>query len=175
MLKTPLLFLIFPFLCCAQKQIILTQNYNFLSVDGEVGTLKQSNDTLYELKCYIDQPCQPIPSKHYKILSVKRISEFTIIKLEDLDTIPLTMNPYPATRFSVLALKNLNGNQLGCLSLQMGLTKEQLDTVQVEVQLLKDKFFFTFFSDNYLKELSSLKKVTTKSEALEIIEFAKSG
>lgn len=174
MIKTFLLFLIFPFFGCSQKHTILSQNYNFLAVDGEVGTLKQSNDTLYQLKCYINQPCQPRPSGHSRILSVKRMSDFIILKLESLDTIPLSIDPYPPTRFSVAAIKKIDSNQLGYLVLQPGLTKEQLDTVQTKIQSLKDKFFFTFFSDNYLKKLSSLKKITTKNEALEIIEVARS-
>jgi hypothetical protein len=63
---------------------------------------------------------------------------------------------------------------MGYLPLVLGLTKKQLDTIKTNIHSLKDKFFFTFYSDSYLKEISRLKKVTTKSEAMEIIEASKS-
>lgn len=174
MLKTLLFLLILPFLGCSQGLKVLPQDYSFLVTDGEVTKLRQSNDTLYELKCNIDRPCQPRPSSHYKILSSNKTGEFIILKLERLDTIPLTTNPYPATRYQVLALKMSNEKELGYLPLTLGLTRQQLDTARTDITTLKEKFFFTFFSDDYLKELSSLKKVTTKAEANNIIEVAKS-
>ncbi len=174
MLKILLILLLLPLLACSQRQKVLPQDYNFLVTDGTVKKLYQSNDTLYEKKCYTDRPCQARPSFHYKILSSNKTGEFLILKLERLDTIPLTTNPYPATRYQVLALKTSDDKELGYLPLTLGLTKQQLDTLQTDVSSLKEKFFFTFFSDSYLKELSNLKKVTTKYEADQIIEIAKS-
>jgi hypothetical protein len=174
MRKTVIILLLLPFIGCSQGQKSLLQDYSFLVTDGEVTKLHQSNDTLYELKCYIDRPCQPRPATHYKILSSNTTGEFVILKLERLDTIPLTTDPYPATRYSVLALKTTDNKELGYLPLTLGLTRRQLDTIKTDIPLLKDKFFFTFFSDTYLKELSALKKVTTKDEVMEIIEATKS-
>lgn len=159
---------------CSQGQKILEQDFSFLLTDGEVTKLHQSNDTLFELKCYIHQPCQPNAEKHYKIHSSIKSGVFVILKLEQLDSIPLTTNPYPVTRYSVLAIKAINNKQLGYLPLVVGLTKQQLDTVRANAQSLQDKFFFTLFSDTYLIELSELKKVSTKDNAMEIIETMKS-
>jgi len=174
MLKALLGFLLLSFVVYSQKQKVLPQDYSFPGTDSGVMKLHQSNDTLYELRCYVDRPCYPEPKKHYKIISARKIEEFTILKLEQLDTIPLTTDPYPATRYSVLALKNIDNNQLGYLPLSLGLTRQQLDTVQTDAQSLKGKFFFTFFSDSFLKELAQLKKVTTKDEAQQIFEAFKS-
>ncbi|HEY1019103.1 MAG TPA: hypothetical protein VGE25_08905 [Sediminibacterium sp.] len=174
MLKTLLFLLILSILGCSQGQIVLRQDYSFLVTDGEVTKLRQSNDTLYELKCYIDRPCHPRPSSHYKILSSNNTGELIILKLEQLDTIPLTTDPYPATRYQVLALKISDEKELGYLPLTLGLTRQQLDTIKTNIPALNDKFFFTFYSDTYLKELSKLKNVTTKSEVNEIIEVANS-
>ncbi len=174
MIKTIFIFLLIPFSSCSQKQAALQQNFSFPVTDGEVTTLNQSNDTLYELKCYIDKPCQPRPEKHYKILSSNTSGAFTIFKLEQLDTIRITSDPYPLTRYSVLALKNADNKQLGYLILNFRLTKEQLDTVNTGASLLKDKFFFTFFSKDYLKELALLKKVTTKEDVALIIATMRS-
>jgi hypothetical protein len=55
-----------------------------------------------------------------------------------------------------------------------GLTKQQIDIVRIDTNSLNDMFFFTSYSDSYLKELSTLKKVTTKSQVLEIMEVVKS-
>lgn len=54
------------------------------------------------------------------------------------------------------------------------MTIQEIDTVHVAESSLKDLFFFTYFSDTYLKELSGFKKVTTKEQAVEIIEAMKS-
>lgn len=174
MLKILLLLLLLPFLACSQTEKVLQQDYSFLVTDGGVTKLHQSNDTLYEKKCYIDRPCQARPSSHYKILSSNKTGEFLILKLERLDTISLTTDPYPATRYQVVALKTSGDKELGYLPLSLGLTKHQLDTLKTDISSLEEKFFFTFFSDTYLKELSNLKKVNTKNEADEIIEIAKS-
>ncbi len=173
MRKSLFIFLLLPLISCSQEQKILLQDYSFLVTDGEVTKLHQSNDTLYELKCYIDQPCQTRPATHFKILSSNKTGGFVILKLERLDTIPLTTNPYPATRYSVLALKTTDSKKLSYLLLNLGLTKQQLDTVKTDIALLKDKFFFTFFSDSYLKDLSALKKVATKDEVMGIVETTK--
>ena len=170
MLRTLILFLIFPFSGCSQNQKILAQDYNFLVTDGEISKFHQSNDTLYELHCYIDLHCQPQIENHYKIISSQKIRNFTIVKLEGLDTIPLTTDPYPKTRYSVVIFKDINDKELGYFDLLHGLTKQELSSVKVDADSLKDKFFFTYYSDSYLKELSSLKKVSTKNQVLEITD-----
>ena len=96
-----------------------------------------------------------------------------ILNLERLDTIPLTNEPYPEDRYYVMALKNLTDKQLGYLPLVYSVRKNQLDTIQVNTQTLEDKFFFTYYSTSYLKELSALKKLATKDEASRIIQAAR--
>lgn len=174
MTKTLTILLLFPFFVHSQYQKILLQDYNFLGVDGEVRTLRQSNDTLYVLKCYIDRPCQPKPSNHYKIISSTKEFGIIILKLEGLDTISLTTDPYPVSRYSTLALKDVDSNKLGYLPIDFGFTKTQIDTLHTNIPLLRNKFFFTFFSNEYVKKLSHLKKITTKKEVLELIELSKS-
>lgn len=174
MSRTLILLLLLPLVSRSQGQRILQQDYSFLVADGEVTKLHQGNDTLYELEGYIDRPCRKQPAKHYKIISSHTTGEFVILKLELFDTIPLTTDPSPTAQCSILILKDIDNKRLGCLPLAWDLTREQLDTVQTNVDSLKNKFFFTFFSDTYLKELAALKKVTTKEEAMEIIEAFKS-
>jgi hypothetical protein len=174
MQKTLLILLLPLFVSCSQRQKLLLQDYSFLLTDGEITKLHQSNDTLYERKCYIDQTCRDKPAAHYKILSSNKTGDFFILKVEKLDTIPLTTNPYPVTRYSVLVLKTIDNKELGYLKIPGGLTRQQLDIIGIDIPSLKSKFSFTFFSDTYLKELSALKTVTTKNDANKILETAKS-
>ena len=174
MAKTLLVFLSLFFSGYLQGQKLLLQDYSFLLINGTVTKLHQSNDTLYELKCYVDRPCLYKPAKHYRVLSSDRRGDFVLLNVERLDTIPLTSDPYPAARYSVLAFKSVNDKQLGYLPLVFSVTKQQLDTIQINVQSLEDKFFFTYFSDNYLREFSALKKLTTKDEVSRLIEALKS-
>lgn len=172
MLRTVGLFLLLPFFGCSQHKEILVQDYHFLVSDGEVSTLHQRNDTLYEL--HSSDYSSSMVQKHFKIVSARQINEFTILKLERLDTFSLRMDPYPTTRYSVSLFKNIDSTKMSYLETVIsGLTKQEIDTVQVSEQSLNDLFFFTYYSDIYLKELSGLKKVTTKEEALEIMEAMK--
>jgi hypothetical protein len=173
MIKTLTILLLLPFIVHSQSQKILFQDYSFLGIDGEVRTLRQSSDTLYELKCYIDRPCLVKPQNHYKILSSAKEIGIIILKLERLDTISMTTDPYPAARYLILALKEVDNKKLGYLPINYGLTKTQIDTVHTDVQLLRNNFFFTFFSSEYIKELALLKKITTKEQVMEIIELFK--
>ena len=171
MRKLSITLLLFILLGCSQSQvpIILAQDYNFLLPDGEITKLRQSNDTLYEYKCYVDQPCHFKPETHHKIISSSKTGDFTILKLEWLDTIPLKDQFCPDKRFSIMALKNIDKNQFGYPHPFHCLTRKQLDTTQINSLPLNDRTFLTYFSDSYLKELSALKKVSTKSEVKEIM------
>lgn len=174
MRKTLFILLFIQFVSCSKGQKLFFEDYSFLLTDGEVTKLHQSNDTLYSLKCYFNIPCQPKPELHSKILSSEKKQDYIILKQEALDTIPLTTNPYPATRYSLVAIKLIDNKKLGFTSLASGLTKQQIDTIHTDFKSLNEKFFFTFFSDTYLIELSSLKKITTKQEVQEILDAFKS-
>lgn len=151
----------------------LPQDYSFLGLDGEVTKLRQQNDTLYELKCYSYKPCVDRLGKRFKILSSAIKDNITVLKLERLDSIPLTTDPFPATRYSVLVLKDVGQKQLGYLPLRQGLTKGQIDTLQAASSSFKESFFLTFFSDAALNDFNSLKRITTKKEAEEILSGIK--
>jgi hypothetical protein len=167
-LLIPVLFI--PLMSCSQNQKILSQDYSFLVNDGIISKLHQSNDTLYGLHCYVDSPCDSEPDDRHKILSAKKVKYFTIVKLESLDTISMTSDPYPKTRYSVVIFKDINDKELGYIDFLHGLTKQELSSVKVDTDSLKDKFFFTYYSDTYLKELTALKRVTTKKQVLEITD-----
>lgn len=169
MLKLFWLFVLIPGAALAQSKKVLSQSYSFLLIDNEVKKYTQSNDTLYQYHCYVNKPCVPKAEDHYKILSRTNLGEFVVVKMEKLDTLKLTTEPYPAKRYVVMAFKNINSLKAGMLELRFGLSKKQLDTVKVTEAFLKDKFFITLFSETYLQQLAKLKPLTTRQEALDIM------
>ena len=158
MRKILFILLFIQLVSCSKGQKLFFEDYSFILTDGGITKLHQSNDTLYSLKCYTNKQCQPKPESHSKILSFEKKQDYIILKQEALDTIPLTTNPYPATRYSLIAIKLIGKKQLGFTSLASGLTKQQIDTIHTDFKSLNEKFFFTFFSDTYLIEFSLLKK-----------------
>ncbi|MBD1392241.1 hypothetical protein [Mucilaginibacter glaciei] len=154
-------------------QRIFHDDYFMVSVD-DTKMYRQSNDTLYLFKCSPDfKPFFNIrPSSHFKILSHQLISGYSILKLERLDTIQLTTDPYPLTRYQVLAFNTITADTTGQLTLFKGLTKKQLD--EVNIPNLTGKFFSTLISRTYKKKLEVLKSVVTKQDAATIIATLKS-
>ncbi len=174
MYKTLFYLLLISLIGCAKGQFNLKQDYKFIGIDGEVRKLHKRNDTIYLYKCFIDRPCIENSREHYKIVSSITDNEITVFKLEKLDSLQMTNDPYPETRYSLLILKNISNKELGVLQQNFGLTKNQIDTLHiVDAKLFKDKFFFTFFSDVYYNELFALKKIITKTDAEEVVEEIK--
>lgn len=174
MVQASYISLLLLLISCSQNKTILKQDYNFLVVDGEIAKLHQHADTLFELKCYVGRPCLDMYQKRFKILSSIQTGNIVIIKAERLDTIPFTRDPYPDARYRVVAFKSVDKKKLGYLVLKAGITREEMDTLHTDVTSLDDKFFYTFFSDEYLKELRNLKPISTINDANKIIETANS-
>lgn len=149
--------------------VVLEEEYSFLLTDGELRKIRQSNDTLYEYSGFTGVPRNDTHTWHYKIIDSHKSGELTILKLENLDKIPLKEELCSGKRFTILVLKSLDTNQLryhtpfGCL------TRKQLDTTQISSLPVTDRTFITFFSDSYLKKLAAFRKVSTWADVKEII------
>lgn len=173
MYKTLAVLILLPFAALSQSQKMLQEDYNFPVADLEVNRLTQVADTLYELNCYADRACRPKPSKYYKILSSERKNDFTILKMERLDPASTATDPHALNRYYVTALMTGDKKRLGYLPLGMSLTKKELDNFKADADSLKEKFFYTYFSESYLKELSAFKKISTRAHAEEVLESFK--
>ncbi len=156
---------------CAQQ--ILKDDYYMVSVD-DTKLFRQSNDTIYLYKCSPDFIQLPHlkASDHYKILNINTTSNFSILKLEKLDSIQLTTDPYPLKRYCVLILKDINYKTSGQLMLYRGLSREDLN--KVKIPDLSNKFFSTLISESYKKELIKLKPILVKQDVDVIIQDLKS-
>lgn len=155
-------------------QVVLEHDYSFLGIGGGIAKLHQGHDTLYFIRCTIERECGNDHSARYRILSSSTIEEFIALKLERLDSIPLSADPYPKARFVIWGLNNLNLDKLGLLQMNEGLTRKQIDTTNVTADELRKSFFFTYLSDRYLKRLSTLEDVKTKEDAIAIVDETES-
>ena len=154
-------------------QKTLTEDYYFIVMDGEVTKLAQSNDTLYQYHCYIDKPCVLKPEEHYKILGVAINAGKYLFRLEQLDTISLTAEPYPENRYSVLVLKRLDSNRIAYIEQQFRLSKKAVTTDFIDSFHVEDRFGFTYFSKTYYASLSKWKPISTKTQVEDIIGLFK--
>jgi len=68
----------------------------------------------------------------------------------------------------------MDEKHLGYLPIAGGLTKNQLDDFSVNRDSLSQKFFYTFYSHNFIKTFNSLKEITSKNEANRIVKLMKS-
>lgn len=141
--------------------------------DGEIKKLRQSNDTLYEYTSVLYSHSHFKLEAYYKIISSSKTGDFTILKLERLDTIPLNDQLCPGKQFSIMALKGIDSNKLEFPHPFHCLTRKQLDTCQINNLPLKGRTCLTYFSDSYLRELSTFRKVLVESDVKEIMNAIK--
>lgn len=169
--------------CPAQGQTFLTQDYHFIGRGIGTTTLRQSHDTLYLFQDYpagfAGKPYSTSRTKragqHYKIIAASRSGKFDVLKVEQLDTLALTSEPYPETRYSLVVLHHESDKAVGYLSRRIGSTKAAIDTAKMSANALRTGFYFTYFSAAYMKELAGLKKISTKEQAQEIFDEVKNG
>ncbi|MGQ7458493.1 hypothetical protein ACTGU6_11310, partial [Streptococcus suis] len=91
--------------------------------------------------------------------------------LELLDSAYLNRIGTNERKYSVLAIEKVDNKTINFLPVSKNLTKQQLDTLQINSKLLKTKYSLTFYSDKYLAELSLLKKITTNEDIQAIMKF----
>lgn len=111
----------------------------------------------------------------YRIIRIETAAPITVLYLESLDSITLSTDPYPANRFSLLAINKSDSNKIGYLDLNRGFTRADIDTMRLDPLSLKDKFFFSWYGNRYLKVLSVNRKMKTKEDAQSILDLVKSG
>jgi hypothetical protein len=165
MFRILLIFLFAPFGGNTQIKKLLLEDYSFPSSDGSIGKMRQSNDTLYVLSYNGDRPAYQKPASRYKIIAEMHLSDFSVWKLEQLDSVVLSKDPFPDARFSVLALKNFNNKKLTYTPLAFELTRTQVDSFDIDVKSMNSPFYFTFFSDTYVTELGLLKTLSVIKDA----------
>jgi hypothetical protein len=148
---------------------VFKEPYYFIGPD-EMHVYKQSHDTLYTSTTFSLQSTNIKKYKsHYKIWDViEKSTDYIVLKLENLDSIPLTTEPYPEDRFRISFYKKKNKNELLLLRDISHLTKEAMINYNIDSIQLENNFGMSLYSLSYMKELLRLKKVKTKNDAEEI-------
>jgi hypothetical protein len=161
-----------------QADVILEQPYSFIIADGEISRVQQHSDTLQwpHGRLYDAVQTENLAaldwevSRQYKVWSAYPKDSLWYLALERLDSIPLSIDPLPEDRFSVIALHKGNGQQIGIVQLATGLNTEALDSLLNGAIERKEWFLTTYFCDAKWKELGSLPAIKTKDEAFRIRE-----
>lgn len=145
---------------------IFKEPYYYVGSD-EMHVYKQSNDTLYKSNTFSLQPVNIKKyNAHYKIWDIiEKPQNLIAVKLESLDSIPLTTDPYPEDRFKLLLYKKISEKELLLIRDINHLKQEEMTTYNIDTIQTQNSYGMTLFSLSYLKQLSTLKKVKSKKDA----------
>lgn len=166
-MKLKLIFFLIILFNFSKSQKFIDQTYYFIGPD-EMNIYKQSNDTLYNYTSYsFQEPKKNDRIKmHFKILEnqkLKKDEEVFALKIERLDSIPLTTEPFPEDRFKILIYKKMD-NEIAMLNEKSGLTKTQIETYKVDTINYRNNFGLMYYSKNRMIEFSKLKKIKTSDD-----------
>ncbi|MCT3734859.1 hypothetical protein [Elizabethkingia anophelis] len=161
---------IFLFTCISflKSQNFIKEPYYIIGAD-EMYKLVQSNDTLYVLPTVSMKKIYPKKENykdHYRIWGVQSYKDKGfVLKLEKLDSIQLTNNPYPKERFNIWVYGKSSGKELPLEREYPQLTRKQMEEFPIQDSLFSNEYALTYFSESYMKELSKRKNVRTQKDA----------
>lgn len=149
----------------AQK-IFIKEPYYTIGSD-EMSYYYQSKDTLYVYNC--DQVITGKPKSkyvsHYKIWDViEKSPNYLAVKLETLDSLIMSENPYPENRFSINIFKRINTNELSLERRIWSLRNNEMKDYPIVDSLFVNDFGSVFFSQSYVERFSKLKEISTKDD-----------
>ena len=159
------LFILLPFF---KAQSFIKEPYYIIGPD-EMYKLVQSNDTLFVMPTF-NMKDLPLKKRnfhnHYKIWGVQSYKDKGfILKLEKLDSIQSTDNPYPEERFNIWVYGKSNEKELPLEREYFKLTRKQMEEFPIQDSLFSNEYALTYFSESYMKELSRRKNVRTQKDA----------
>ena len=168
MRKNILSFLLLGLFSLINSQIF-NEPYYFIGPD-EMHVYKQSHDTLYVSTTFSLELFNTKKYKsHYKIWeAIDKPTDFIAMKLESLDSIPLTTNPFPEDRFKISIYKRENEKEMRLVNEITHLTKEEMANYNIKVIQFKNNFGMSIYSASRMKELLKLKKVVNKKDVNKI-------
>jgi len=170
-MKKVILFFIANLVCFANAQRLINEPFYSMGSD-DMEYFYQSNDTLYVYKCnsVISKKPTSRPSNHYKILDIiEKPKNYFVVKIEKLDSLIMTKNPYPENRFSIHIFKKNGSKELTDERAIIQLTKNEIDNYPIQDSLFNNNFGSTYFSQTYMQEVSKLKKIESEEDAKKII------
>ena len=136
------------------SQNLLNEKYYFVN-GTELFGIKKSNDTIFEFKCNPNFNCSDRYRKKFKILKNKIIENKQILAIERIDSIPLSTNPIPADRYKIIGFEKIQKGKLKFINEAKTYTLDSLSAIPFEIEFLKDKFGFTYYTESFLTELET--------------------
>jgi hypothetical protein len=152
------------------SQSLLEENYYFVN-GTEIFGVKRSNDTIYQFKCRPDFVCSTY-RKTFKILKSKKVGEREILAIERLDSIKMSANPFPKDRYKIIGFERLEKGKLKIINETKKYTLDSLSKIKFDINLLNEKFGFTYYTKSFLTDLKTDYEITNK-QAKEILEKLK--
>ena len=152
------------------SQEVLNDDYYFVS-GKELTKIQKSNDTIYLYKCNSTFDCLDKYRNHFKILKSEEIENITLLKMERLDSIPMTTDPYPEDRFGIVRIEKLQNGVISYISDPKYYTNNSINNVILNKEYLEDRFGFSFYTKKFLTTLKM--DNITKNDARAILESAK--
>ncbi len=151
-----------------KSQSFIKEPYYIIGPD-EMYKLVQSNDTLYVMPTFNIKNLslkKENYQNHYKIWGVQLYKDKGfVLKLEKLDSIQLTDNPYPEERFNIWVYGIANEKELPLEREYPQLSRKQMEEFPIQDSLFSNEYALTYFSESYMKELSKRKNVRTQKDA----------
>ena len=83
------------------------------------------------------------------------IGQKEILAIERIRSIPLTTNPIPVNRYKIIGFEKIKKGKLKFINEVKTYTLESLSAIPFEIQFLKDKFGFTYYTESFLTELKT--------------------
>lgn len=171
--------LVSPFELFAQERAPFARGYFFInSSDREFTKIMVKNDSLYEWHGtaivngkYLSLETEDHPESTYKVLSTSTSQDVHLLRLESLDSVPLSSDPVPDTRFSVLVIRGITEDMVAYLPLQSGLTMKEVKAYATNSDEWEGKFFFTYYSENSWRRFAKLKRIASKKDAHRIVQY----
>lgn len=167
-----IVFFILNFVCFANAQKLFNEPFYSMGSD-DMEYFYQSNDTLFVYKCgrIISQKPTSNLLSHYKIWKIiEKPNNYFVVKIEKLDSLIMTNNPYPDNRFSIHIFKKNSSKELSDERAIIQLTKNEIDNYPIQDSLFNNSFGSTYFSQTYMREVSKFKKIETEEDAKKIIK-----
>ena len=152
----------------------LKDKYYFVN-GRELFGIRQSNDTLYQLKCAANFQCLDGARKHYRVIESLDTLNWKLVKLERLDSIPLTTEPIRKDRFKLWGFQQIEEGVIRIVAEQTRFTIDSIQSTPINSLLANDKFGFTYYTEKYLTSLRTEYEVDSIT-AMEIVtEFKNYG
>jgi len=153
------------------EQNFLNSAYYFIN-NTEITTFEKRNDTLYIYKCEANLQRSDKAQKRCRIIKSKKDGDTLLLLVERIISIPNASQAMKDNRFSIIGIEKLSSTKIKFVHENIYYNEEEIAKLPFEFNLIKDKFGFTYYEENYLKSLQTDFELDTETfqEITEAVE-----